>query len=328
MIQPTKPSARQWRPNILIYGASGTGKTKTWLDLRAITGARALVIDTHHGTDAWSRIYPDGWDVVHSASPVEMEAQIRHYCAIPGKYTMFIIDDITVPIAEVTNMADDELRPAKQRRDQSIGMFSGVIDIGTWGPIKRIIHRPLNALTHLDMARIVVARSQPHYEQTGDGKRRLVGSTWKGDKEMDYSFDLVLQLERFGDVHTAVRIKARGLPDFPMMIEEFTAEKLLAHLPCGVKGFTDPTTPEPLIDATQANDLRALLARAALEPGRQSRALQHFGATSIDDVPARQFAGLVAALHTVIAQRPAAHPAALATEPTTLPVSSDSDSVS
>jgi len=73
MIAPSKPSQRQWRPNILIFGASGTGKTRTWLDLQRLTGARAICFDTHHGTDAWAHTYPDGWDVVHSSSPEELD---------------------------------------------------------------------------------------------------------------------------------------------------------------------------------------------------------------------------------------------------------------
>jgi hypothetical protein len=298
MIQPSKPLAERWRPNIMIFGASGTGKTRTWLDIVKFTGARALCIDTHHGTDAWVRVYPDGWDVVHSGDPDELEEQIDNYLTRPAGYTMFVIDDISVVTAELQNKADDELRPLRRRKDVTVGTFGSVMDPGSWGQLKRIANIAMNKLTHLDMARIVVARSKPHYEvKPGAGfalERR--GKTWSGDKDMEYSFDLVLQLEKFGDRRVAIVEKARGLPEMPTMIEDFDAAKLLAALPGGGDGFCDPSKPAPVITATQAQQLRDLLATAKLEAGRQSRILNHYGAVSIEDLPAKNFQVLMAGL--------------------------------
>lgn len=299
MIHPTKPSARRWRPNILIFGASGTGKTRTWLDLVRLTGAKALCMDTHHGTDAWAHTYPTGWDVVHSSSPTELEQQIDHYLAVPAGYTMFVVDDISVAYTELQDQADDELRPLRQRKDTTIGRFGSVMDPGSWSQVKRMAHVSLNKLTHLDMARVVVARSKPHYEASSSGGKLQLerkGKTWSGDKDMEYSFDLVIQLEKYGDRRVAVIEKARGMPNMPSTIEEFTAEKLLQYLPCGASGFTDPSTPEPVVDEAQANELRSLFALAALEPGRQSRVLAHYGATTIDDMPLKNLGALTAAL--------------------------------
>lgn len=305
MIAPSKPAARRWRPNILIFGASGTGKTKTWLDLVKLTGAHALCIDTHGGTKAWVKDYPTGWDVVDSSSPQEIEEQIDHYLAKPSGYTMFVVDDLSVVHNELLGMADDEIRPLRKRKDKDIGQFTGILDPGSQAVVKRIAAIAMNKLTHLDMARIVVARSKPKYKANpGGGKLFEVdGVTWSGDKDIEYSFDLVIQLEKFGDRRVGVVTKARGMPNMPATIEEFTAEKLLALLPCGAAGFTDASVAEPLIDAVQANMLREMFTIAAMEPGRQSRALNHFGATSIEDVPAKNYRALTEALRTVIAEK-------------------------
>jgi len=307
MIAPSKPSQRQWRPNILIFGASGTGKTRTWLDLQRLTGARAICFDTHHGTDAWAHTYPDGWDVVHSSSPEELDEQITHYLANPGDYTMFIVDDISVAYTELQERADDELRPQRRKKDVSVGQFGSVMDPGSWAQVKRMAHVSLNKLTHLDMARVVVARSKPHYTaSTVGGKLQLErkGQTWSGDKDMEYSFDLVLQLEKYGDRRVAVVEKARGMSSMPSTIEDVSAEALLALLPCGAKGFTDAATPEPIITDEQAQTLRGLFARCQELPtwvaGRQSRALNYYGAMSIEDVPAARFTALRDALSTVL----------------------------
>ncbi len=301
MLTPTKPTSRQWRPNILIFGASGTGKTKTWLDLVKLTGARALVFDTHHGTDAWAASYPTGWEVVHSSSPEELDDQIDHYCARPGNFSMFVVDDISVVHVEQQDIADDELRPLKQMRDRTVGKFGAVLDPGARAQVSRMNRVALNKLTHLDMARVVVARCTPKYRPRTDGKFfEQDGWTFSGDKEMPYSFDMVMHLETYGQRRVAVIEKARGMPTFPATIEEFDAAKLLAQLPCGRAGFTDPAKPEPLISAEQVAELRSVFAEAALEPGRQSRALNHFGATSIKDVPAARYHELMAALRTVI----------------------------
>lgn len=303
MISPTKPVARDWRPNILMFGASGTGKTRTWLDLVKITGARALVIDTHHGTDAWAASYPDGWDVVHTSSPEEIEDQIDHYLARRSDYTAFVIDDISVVHTELQDRADDELRPIRTRRDQSVGRFGSVMDPGSWGVIKRMAAVTTNKLTHLPMARIVVARSKPHYEaSTGSGGKLALerkGKTWSGDKDLEYSFDLVLQLEKFGDRRVAVVEKARGMR-LPTTIDDFDAQKLLDLLPCGPAGFRAVGAPEPMITREQADSLRALFSAARLAPGRQSAALHHYGAISIDDLPARHYLALVGNLRSLI----------------------------
>jgi hypothetical protein len=297
MIQPTKPTARIWRPNILIFGDSGTGKTKTWLDLMQLTGARALCVDTHNGTNAWVRTYPEGWDVVHSDSPDEIEEQIDYRLQFPGDYTMFVVDDWSVAHTELQNMADDELRPVRKLKDRSIGKFTSVLDPGAKSIVKRIAQIPVNKLTHLDMARVVVARAQPKYKAKSDGSFfERDGTTYSGEKDMAYSFDLVLQLEKYGDRRVAVIEKARGMPHFPATIEEFTAEKLLALLPGGKEGFVRKSTPEPVVTKEQADALRAMFAELKLEPGRQSKALQIYGAVTCDDLPAKNYEPLMARL--------------------------------
>lgn len=302
MLKPEKPEAKPWRPNILMFGASGTGKTKTWLDLAKLTGAKCLAIDTHHGTDAWAGLYAEDYQVVHTASPPEIESQVDHYLEHPDGFSMFVLDDISVSHTALQDMADDELRPGKPKA----GQFSGVLDPGARSIIKRLAHVTLNKLVHLDMARIVVARSKPHYEASSRGGTFTLerkGTTFAGDKDMEYDFDLVLQLEKYGTRRVAVVEKARGMPDFPSTIEDFTAEKLLALLPCGPTGFTDPSRPNPVVTEAQADELRQLFMVAQLAPGRQSKALAHHGAQSIDDLPRVAFTKLVSQLQRAISQK-------------------------
>lgn len=302
MLKPETPQAKPWRPNILMFGASGTGKTKTWMDLAKLTGAKCLAIDTHKGTDAWAHLYADHYQVVHTSSPPEIEAQLDHYLETPDGFSMFVVDDISVSHTVLQDMADDELRPLKKGK---AGQFSGVLDPGARSIIKRLAHVTLNKLTHLDMARIVVARSKPHYEASSKGGAFTLerkGTTFAGDKDMEYDFDLVLQLEKYGTRRVAVTEKSRGMPDFPATIEDFTAEKLLALLPCGPAGFTDPSQPAPVVTEEQADEIRTLFGLAKLEPGRQSKALAHHGAHSIDDLPRGAFPLLVSQLRAVISK--------------------------
>lgn len=282
VLRPQRASALPHRPSIMVYGSAGAGKTRLHLEIAKLTGARALVIDTEHGTDPYRKHYD--FDVIHTDSPPEIEAQVDYYLERPEGYTMLVVDPISCVHAALENMADDELRP--KRKADEVGRFGSVIDPAAKNILKRIA-RILPAKLHkLDMAKIVTARAKPVWQ---DWKR--VGETWEGDNSLEYEFDLVLELKVVGVNRIATVKKARGL-QMPRTIDDFTAAKLLEFLPA--EGFSGESTPNPLVTDEQAEEIRRLLPLANLDPAVWSQALTQYGATCIEDMP-RAAAGPVIA---------------------------------
>ncbi len=299
-LKPESPEDKSWRPNIFIYGESGTGKTKTLLDLAKLTGAKLLLIDSHHGTDAWAHLYKGVYQVIHTDSPPEVEAQVDYYLEFPEGFTMFGIDDISCVHGQMSNMADDELRPKKKT---DVGMFGTVMDPGVFGIIKRLNRLVPAKLRKMDMARIVVGRSKPNYKSStvnGHLKLERSGTTWEGDNSLTYEFDLVLELVKYGSHRVAVVEKSRGMPDFPSTIEAFNAAKLIELLPNKGEGFSKTSTPNPVLTAVQAIEIMDLFKVAELDPVRQSKAISHYGGTCIEDIPRKHFPELVTKMKTII----------------------------
>lgn len=283
-LQPQKAKAEKLRPNILVYGESGAGKTLLGLQLAKLTGAKLLVIDGDGGTRDYGGIF-DFHHIV-TDDPLELEAQVDYYLEHPGEFTMMMVDPISVFHQRVEAMADDEIRPHKGK----VGRFSSVLDPGARANIKRLNRITLAKLRRLDMALVVTARAKPKYKVvTHGGKLKGLereGTTWEGDNMTDYEFRDTLQLVKFGDRRVVQWEKTRGKANSRIEADDplKVAEKLLPVI-TNPQGFTDAAEARPVVTEEMAEEIHDLVRSVELEPGELTRILGRAGASEVEELP-------------------------------------------
>jgi hypothetical protein len=190
---PFQPAAKVAKKlKILIYGASGVGKT-----LAALTFRRPAVIDTEGGTDLYAG--RDGiptFSVLHAKSLTDVEAAIKFIQADSGKtFETLIIDAITV----LYDVQKDAAGKAAKKEDEMTPR--------DWNKVNKRMVNLYNALTNLPVHVVVVAREAELYEGEGLNLKR-VGFKADMDKKGVYIFDFIVRMkaDRSGEV-----IKSRGV---------------------------------------------------------------------------------------------------------------------
>jgi hypothetical protein len=190
---PFQPAAKVAKKlKILIYGASGVGKT-----LAALTFPRPAVIDTEGGTDLYAG--RDGiptFSVLHAKSLTDVEAAIKFIQADSGKtFETLIIDAITV----LYDVQKDAAGKAAKKEDEMTPR--------DWNKVNKRMVNLYNALTNLPCHVVVIAREAELYEGEGLNLKR-VGFKADMDKKGVYIFDFIVRMkaDRSGEV-----IKSRGV---------------------------------------------------------------------------------------------------------------------
>lgn len=301
VLRPKKAEEKILRPNLLIYGDSGAGKTLTALQLAKLTGARCLVIDGDKGTDDYGGQFD--FDVIQTDSPVELEAQLDYYLEHPEGYTMFVVDPISVFHTNLESMADADVRKTKQQ----VSRFSPVLDPGTRAIIKRLNKITAAKMRRLDMALVVTARSKPKYKAVASGGKlrslEQVGTTWDGDNTLDYEFRATIEIVKMGNRRIGRWDKTRGVahPDIEADNPLVFAEKLLPYV--GRAGFTAESTPDPVVTEAQAERINQLVRELNLEQGVLTGLLDRAGASCVEDLPRGAGEAIIQRMEADLAQK-------------------------
>lgn len=190
----TTPITR--RLKVLLYGASGTGKT--WFALHAPS---PLVIDTEGGTGAYrGRADLPPYTVAASASPRDIATLLERYvergAVEAGGETLrpetVVIDTFTALwlAAQGVGQRVAEARAAKYKRPAEEARLA----FGDWGLIKRPIQRLYALLPTLPAHVIVTARLKDVYDgESGEAKK--IDEAPDIERNAIYTFDVVIKLE-------------------------------------------------------------------------------------------------------------------------------------
>ncbi len=292
-LKPEKAKARPWRPNVLIYGEAGTGKTIFALELSKIIKAKTLLIDAERGSERYGASFD--FDVIHTDDPEEIDEQIDYYLEHPDGFTCFVIDPISTVHNRLTGMADDELRGKRTKGGGKVGRFESVLDPGARALLKRYNKSTMAKLKRLDMTRIVTARAKPKYKVTTSGGKFSMerqGTTWEGDNSLDFEFDIVIELLKTGSGKHLGRVeKSRGF-EWGEQISDFSAKRFV-ELIGPAATWNAESKPRPVISSDDAKKVRQLLDDTSPDPGAITRALTHYGATCIEDIPREHAASII-----------------------------------
>lgn len=187
--QPAEKIAKKLK--VLIYGASGSGKTRAGL-----TFPRPAVIDTENGTDLYAgRPGVPEFSVLRAKTLSEVESAVAFIREDNGRtFDTLIIDAITV-LYDVQKDA-----AAKNGKD-------GEMNPRLWNRINGRMVALYNSLTNLPVHVVVIARESELYEGEGLNLKKT-GTKPDADKKIPYMFDFVVRMKAD---HSGEIVKSRGV---------------------------------------------------------------------------------------------------------------------
>lgn len=195
MFQKATPVSKKLK--ILIYGASGTGKT-----LAALSFPRPAVVDAENGTDLYAgRAGIPEFSVLRIKTFGDLEKAISYIQADKGKsFDTLVIDSVSV-FYDVQKEA-----ASKTSKDNELGYRE-------WAKINNRMVYLYNTLTNLPVHIVCIAREAVEYETKG-GNLTKVGTKPDADKRLVYMFDFII---RMNADHSGEVIKSRGAGNLKTM---------------------------------------------------------------------------------------------------------------
>lgn len=193
----TKATPVSKKLKILIYGASGTGKT-----LAALSFPRPAVVDAENGTDLYAgRPNIPEFSVLRVKTFEELQKAISFIQADKGKsFDTLVIDSVSV-FYDVQKEA-----ASKTAANQELGYRE-------WAKINNRMVYLYNTLTNLPVHIVCIAREAVEYETKGNNLTK-VGTKPDADKRLVYMFDFIIRMN--GD-HSGEVIKSRGAGNLKTM---------------------------------------------------------------------------------------------------------------
>jgi hypothetical protein len=243
MLRAKKPEAVKKRLKALFYGKAGVGKT-----MAAIQFPRPYLIDTEHGAenDQYIDLLEKSGGVIFSTTDFdEMIKEIITLLSIKHEYKTLIIDPLTIVYNDLL-----EKSAAMLSKDGKDGTEFG----RHYNLANKKIKHLLNLLLRLDMNVIITAHSKNEY----GAKLELIGQTFDCYKKLDYLFDIVFRIEKFGKERRAYVDKSRikEFPEnefFPFSYEEISKRY-------GIDMLEKDAVPEVLASQEQVLKLKSLIA--------------------------------------------------------------------
>lgn len=259
------------RPNLLIYGPPGVGKTWTGLDFPSV-----YYIDTEGGADldhyrkklrnsGGKYLGPDqgslDFDVV-----IE---QIQALATEKHPYRTVVIDSIS----KLWNVALSDEQEMLGSKD-------------AFGAYKKAPTRKYNSLvkwvSRLDMNAIFIAHQKDLWGLDDKGQRAMVGYTYDGQEKLEYDLHLVLRIAKVGMSRYAYIGKSR-LPSFPehenfdWSYQEFAARY-------GRDVIEREAAPLVLASADQLTELNKLLAVVKMPDDWQTKIFKAASVEAWEDI--------------------------------------------
>ena len=224
-----EPSNR--RNNILIWGDSGTGKTKA-----ALSFPRCAYMDNHGSAEKYRiayqeehKFFPPRPDVLPTADNV-IQA-VKSLMLDPGDRATLVLDDITTFWDQLqAKWSETFLSRLPQSKGHHAEFYT--FQPSDWQHPKRDLRITLRRMIAVDMTSIAIARSQNKYAGKGTNYMEVVGQIFAGERNITYEFDFIFEFIVEDDKRFAVVHKQRVTPGDKPFPERFEH-----HI--NAKGFSD-----------------------------------------------------------------------------------------
>ena len=186
MLRARKPEAVTKRLKLFMYGPAGVGKTTA-----AIQFPNSYIIDCERGSDNYDKLITASHSVVYQTTDVhDVIAEVKALLTERHEFRTLVIDPIT-PIY------NDLLEKSEAKVGADFGRH--------YGAANKEMKRLANLIMALDMNVVITAHAKTEY---GENLRKL-GYTFDGWRQLDYWFDLVVELTRKGKKRMGKVVKTR-----------------------------------------------------------------------------------------------------------------------
>jgi hypothetical protein len=260
-LRARKPEAVNKRLKLFMYGPAGVGKTTA-----ALAFPHSYIIDCERGTENYDKLITANNSVVYQTVDVhECIAEVKALLTERHDFRTLVIDPIT-PIY------NDLLEKMEARTGSDFGRH--------YGAANKEMKRLANLIMALDMNVVITAHAKTEY---GENLKKL-GYTFDGWRQLDYWFDLVIELGKRGKKRVGKVVKTR--------IETFPDEDVFDWSYDAIKARYDGATLErtagPLVLAAPAQvaEVQALLNVVRLPDGLVEKWFSRANVDQWEDMPA------------------------------------------
>jgi hypothetical protein len=261
MLRASKPQAVNKRLKLFMFGPAGVGKSTA-----AIQFPNSYIIDCERGTENYDKLVADSGSVVFQTTDIhEVIAEVKSLLTERHDFRTLVIDPITVPY-------NDLLEKCELKVGTDFGRH--------YAEANKTMKRLANLIMSLDMNVVVTAHAKTEY---GPNLTKL-GYTFDGWRQLDYWFDLVIELARKGKKRFAKVVKTR--------VDKFPDEDVFEWSYDAIKKRSDVATLEKEAKAVelaapeQVAQLKELLNIVRLPDGTTEKWLAKAGVETFEDMPA------------------------------------------
>jgi hypothetical protein len=261
MLRARKPEAVNKRLKLFMYGPAGVGKTTA-----AIQFPNSYVIDCERGAENYDKLITQSGSAVFQTNDInEVIAEVKSLLTVKHDYRTLVIDPITT-------VYNDLLEKSELKVGSDFGRH--------YGAANKEMKRLANLILALDMNVVVTAHAKKEY---GDNLK-VLGHTFDGWRQLDYWFDLVIELGKRGRKRMAKVVKTRvgSFPDEEQF--EWSYEAIKARYDAAM--LEKESTAVALATPEQVGEIKALLGVVRLPDGTTDKWFAKAGVETWEDMPA------------------------------------------
>jgi hypothetical protein len=260
-LRARKPEAVTKRLKLFMFGPAGVGKTTA-----AIQFPNSYIIDCERGTENYDQLITDSGSAVFQTTDIhDVIAEVKALLTERHDYRTLVIDPITT-------VYNDLLEKSEARVGADFGRH--------YGAANKEMKRLANLIMALDMNVVITAHAKAEYGQNFS----KIGYTFDGWKQLDYWFDLVVELGKKGKKRFAKVTKTRiaSFPDEDVFEWSYDAIKARYDSEMLEKQSQAVTLATP----EQVGEIKALLSVVRLPEGTTDKWLNKAGVDTWEDMSA------------------------------------------